>query len=393
MWKWLIAVLAVAGAIFGVVQARKSVAPQAVPPPIGEPVRNPFERGIAGSGLVEPSSENIMIGVTDPGRVVRVFVKQGEKVNAGDKLFELDSGILKSQLVSAQAQVGSASAELQRISAFRRKEDEPPLRAKIAQAQAGVLESQSAVQEAKVALKAQGILIEDMRDQVDRFEKTEKAGATPEEQTIRARFKFAEESAKLETLRAAVPTAEARVKTAEAALAAAQADLNTFLAGAWAPDVGKARAGVSEAQANVARIQQDIERLTIRAPLNATVLRVNLRLGEYAMAVSTIPDTAPMILGVIEPLNIRVDIDEFDAQRFRPKTRAVAIPKGGGSLKYELDFVRVDPYVIPKRALTNSQHEMVDTRVLEIIYKVVDPKSNLYVGQQLDVFIEAAAEK
>lgn len=389
MWKWLIAVLALAGAIFGIIQSRKSVEPLPVPPLITEPVRSTYAISIAGSGLVEPSSESIVIGVTDPGMVVHVFVQQGQKVKEGDKLFELDARVLKSQLLSAQAAVQSADAELKRISAFRRKEDEPPLRAKIAQAQASVLEASGAVTEARKALTQQAVAIADLKDQLERLERTEKAEATPEEQTARVRFKLDSEKAHLETLTAVVPTAEAKVKTAQAAVAAAQADLDIFLAGAWPPDIEKARAAVSEAQANVKRLESDIERFTVRAPISATVLRVNLRVGEYAMATSPTADTAPMVLGVIDPLHIRANIDEFDAQRFKPGSPAEAFTKGGRRKRFELEFVRVDPFVIPKRSLTNSQREMVDTRVLEIIYRVKDPNSTLYVGQQLDVFIES----
>ncbi len=388
MWKWLIAAIAIAGAVFGIMQARKSVEPQIVPPLIHEPVKSTYATSIAGSGLVEPSSENIVIGVTDPGMVMHVFVQQGQKVNAGGKLFELDSRVLQSQLRSAQAAVQSADAELKRVAAFRRKEDELPLRAKIAQAQAAVLESRGAIIEAQKAVTQQAVSIADMQDQLVRLVETEKGGATPEELTARTRYKLDSEKAKLETLKSAVPIAEAKVKTAEAAVAAAQADLDNFLAGAWPPDVDKAKAAVAEAQANVARIQQDIERYTVRAPRSATVLRVNLRVGEYAMAMSPAADTAPMVLGVIEPLHIRANIDEFDAQRFEAGSPAEAFTKGGRRKRFELDFVRIDPFVIPKRSLTNSQREMVDTRVLEIIYRVKDPAAKLYVGQQLDVFIE-----
>lgn len=389
MWKWLIAVIALAGAIFGILQSRKSVEPAPVPPLITEPVRSTFAVSIAGSGLVEPSSESIVIGVTDPGMVMHVFVQQGQKVKQGDKLFDLDSRVLQSQLKSAEAAVQSAEAELKRVSAFRRKEEEGPLRAKIAQAQAAVLEAKSAITEAQKAISQQTVNIADLQDQLGRLERTEKAEATPEEQTVRVRFKVEVEKAHLETLKAVVPTAEAKVKTAEATVAAAQADLDIFLAGAWPPDVEKARAAVAEAGANVARIRDDIERFTVRAPRDATVLRVNLRVGEYAMAMSPTADSAPMVLGVIDPLHIRANIDEFDAQRFKPGSPAEGFTKGGKRKRFELEFVRVDPFVIPKRSLTNSQREMVDTRVLEIIYRVKDSNSNLYVGQQLDVFIES----
>jgi hypothetical protein len=46
--------------------------------------------------------------------------------------------------------------------------------------------------------------------------------------------------------------------------------------------------------------------------------------------------------------------------------------------------------VLPKQSLTGDSSERVDTRVLQAIYSF-DPKTmkNIYVGQQMDVFIEA----
>jgi hypothetical protein len=45
--------------------------------------------------------------------------------------------------------------------------------------------------------------------------------------------------------------------------------------------------------------------------------------------------------------------------------------------------------VIPKKSLTGDSTERVDTRVLQVIYRVEDDALPLYVGQQMDVFIQA----
>jgi len=68
---------------------------------------------------------------------------------------------------------------------------------------------------------------------------------------------------------------------------------------------------------------------------------------------------------------------------------AQAFYKIGGDTTIPMEFVRVEPFVIPKRSLTNSQTELVDTRVLQVIYKITDPKVNVFIGQQLDVYIDA----
>jgi len=62
--------------------------------------------------------------------------------------------------------------------------------------------------------------------------------------------------------------------------------------------------------------------------------------------------------------------------------------RGNRELKTELKFERVEPYVIPKRSLTGDSTERVDTRVMQAVYSFDRNKLPVYVGQQMDVFIE-----
>ena len=92
--------------------------------------------------------------------------------------------------------------------------------------------------------------------------------------------------------------------------------------------------------------------------------------------------------GSVTPLHVRVDVDEHDAWRVRGGAPAAASPRGNGSIRIPLEFVRFEPYVIPKKSLTGDSTERVDTRVLQIIYRVKEQSAPLYVGQQVDVYIE-----
>ncbi len=67
----------------------------------------------------------------------------------------------------------------------------------------------------------------------------------------------------------------------------------------------------------------------------------------------------------------------------------MAYPKNNTSIAIPLKFERVEPYVLPKLSLTGASNERVDTRVLQVIYSFEQPKDYyIYVGQQVDVFIE-----
>jgi HlyD family secretion protein len=152
-------------------------------------------------------------------------------------------------------------------------------------------------------------------------------------------------------------------------------------------DVGVARAQVEAADALVAQNELLLQRLTVFAPRAGTILQVNVRPGEYASAT---PKHSAMVLGDLDRLQVRADIDEQNASRFRPGQAATAYLKGDTTQPIALRFVRVEPYVVPKISLTGGSTERVDTRVLQVIYAFDRPaERNIYVGQQVDVFINA----
>jgi RND family efflux transporter MFP subunit len=151
--------------------------------------------------------------------------------------------------------------------------------------------------------------------------------------------------------------------------------------------VESAKAAVTVALADIKAVQSSLDRLTVRAPIDGRVLQVNVRPGEYAP--TGVLSTPLIRLGNLDRLHIRVDIDENDAWRFQPDTRAVAFLRGNRDLKTELAFVRVEPFVTAKVSLTGSSTERVDTRVLQIIYSFDPQALPVYVGQQMDIFIES----
>jgi multidrug efflux pump subunit AcrA (membrane-fusion protein) len=153
-------------------------------------------------------------------------------------------------------------------------------------------------------------------------------------------------------------------------------------------DAAAAKAQLLAAESNVKSTQLLLERLTIMAPRAGQILQVNIRAGEYA---STQPKSAPIVLGDLSELQVRTDIDEQNAVKIREGQAATAYIKGDTrrESKIPLVFERVEPFVIPKVSLTGSSTERVDTRVLQVIYRLKIPEGRkLYVGQQVDVFIE-----
>ncbi len=148
-----------------------------------------------------------------------------------------------------------------------------------------------------------------------------------------------------------------------------------------------ASAIVQQAVANLADTETTLNRLIVRAPVDGEILQVNIRPGEFAQAGAL--NTPLLVLGNLDQLHVRVDIDENDAWRFDKNSKAVAFLRGNRRFKADLVLAYVEPYVVPKKSLTGDSNERVDTRVLQALYRFDRQQLPVYVGQQMDVFIEA----
>ncbi len=212
---------------------------------------------------------------------------------------------------------------------------------------AAVALQQSQVETAKARVDTAHAQLEDLSDQLARAEKLESQTVVSTEEVTRKRF-----TARL---------AKARVTEAEAERDAAAASLHSA--------------------------ETELERSVVRSPIDGTVLQVKIKPGE-SIATGAAPGPL-MLLGRLDPLHVRVDIDEHEGARVATGAPATGHVRGHLRDSIPLRFVRMEPLVVPKRSLTGDAGERVDTRVLQAIYRIETGRTNLFPGQQLDVFIEA----
>jgi len=285
--------LAIVGIGATAVMASRMSATQAETPPPIEPSPKPYAISVAASGIIEALSENVSIGVPEPGLVTKVHVKVWDVIREGQPLFTLDDRELTAQLAVNQANAAVAEATLRRL-----------------------------------------------QDQLARFKGVNDPRAVSQD--------------------------EVRTKEHDVAVAAAQ---------------------LEAARAQVAQNKVSLERRIVVAPRAGTILQVNIRAGEYASAT---PKNAAMVLGDVDHLQVRADVDEQNASRLQAGQTATAYLKGDTTEPIELRFVRIEPYVVPKVSLTGASTERVDTRVLQVIYSFERPQNRpVYVGQQVDMFVKS----
>lgn len=345
--KYIIPALAITGAATAAYTVHSQNKPVTPAQPVADPAKSPFDTPVAGAGIVEASTENIAVGTQIPGVIAKVFVNHGDRVKAGDALFAIDDRAAKAEVAVRTTALEVARQTLARLRAAPRPEDVPPAEAKVAEAKAQVQDAQT---------------------QLDLWRSVSDPRAVAQDDLNRRSY--------------ALDAAKAR-------LAQAQTQLDVLKAGTWKPDLEIAQSQVDSAAAQLQAAQTDLDRLTVRAPVDGQVLQLNARPGEFAPA--GVLSTPLLLLGDTETLHVRVDVDENDAWRIRPDAPARASLRGNASLATDLAFVRIEPYVIPKRSLTGDPTERVDTRVLQVLYAFPKGKLPVYVGQQMDVFIQGSS--
>ena len=291
----IIPLIALAGILFAVYTVLWGDKPPASAPPVSAAPQSPYPAFVAGSGIVEASTENISIGTHLAGIVAKIYVQVGSAVKIGDPLFMIDDRATLADIETRRAAVH-------------------------------VTETQLAEANYELAL----------------VEPLVAKGVTTSDDLKKQRF---------------------ATKTAEAQLVRVRAELKSA--------------------------ETELDRLTVRAPVDGEVLQLKVHLGEFAPVAATAAGEPPLILlGGVTPLHVRVDVDENNAWRVRADTKATGYLRGNVKITTPLTFVRFEPYVVPKKSLTGDSTERVDTRVLQVIFSFERGNLPIFVGQQMDVFID-----
>jgi HlyD family secretion protein len=346
MIRYISILLAIAGVAVGVWAVGVSKQEEPKVPLARQPSVNPFANGVAALGFVEASGRNVNVAAPEPGIVTKVMVEVGDRVDAGQPLLQLDTRSLEAELTRAEAVVRVAEAEIERWKAIPRKEDVPPLQAAVDRSRA---------------------LLSDREDQYRLTMQAQKRGAATDRDETASRF---------------------AVEASKAELAKAEGDLAKLMSGGWQPDFVVLDANVQNAKAQVASLRILIDRLTVRASRSGMILRRQVEPGEYVTG--SAGSSPVLILGDLAKLNVRAQVDEEDIGLVPQNAKAIARTRGAVVQEVGLKLIRIEPFARPKPDLSGANSERVDTRVVDVLFEIVTmPKTPIYPGQAIDVFIDA----
>jgi len=373
---------ALAGGVWLVATNRPSVVSEPSPRrPVTQPVadkvadtNSPAGGGglIGAVGISEPPGEPIAIAAHVAGIVQSVEATVGADVRRGDVLFRVDDRRAAAELAARQCQIDAAVADMEALRATV-----PTREAAIASARAAQASAEARVLEAEADLA-------DRRNKLQLGERLLRTAVVSSEEVDNRRFIMQQAEARVATARAAVAEAAAGVVQAQAELAR----LVSPVGGGPGPDIIAAEKRIALAQRESDKATTELEQFSVRSPVDGRIIQINIRPGEFAPA--SVPAEGLVVIGRKGPTHLRVEIDEVDMPRFRAELPAWASPRGSVGIRYPLSIAYVEPLVVPKRGLSGRTTDIVDTRVLQVVYTLADEEPNLGIGQQYDVFITPA---
>lgn len=204
------------------------------------------------NGLVQ-SIRKINISPSTQGRIMELFVREGDRIQSGQAIARMDDEQLQAQVSQYEAILDRSQAQLAERLAGSRQEE-------VAKAEADVIRSEARVQEARSRLQL-------ATEKLNRRQILQKEGAITREA--------------LNESQVDVRNAEDNLTQTQASLAISQQDLARQRSGFRAEEIAQTRAQVAEANAQLQSFQIQLNNTLVRAPFGGIITRRFTDVGDF----------------------------------------------------------------------------------------------------------------
>jgi len=263
------------------------------------PERIPITETIASSARIGGVQESA-VGAQFSGTVEQLFVKEGDRVTAGQAIARLRNNVTQEQQVQARHEVVTSQARLAQAS-------KAPLPSEMEEAVHQVTEAKAQLAQANADRDLAA------RD-FDRSQKMFQEGLIPRSEFDRAQANWEGLGSRVETAKATVKVREARLETLK----------NT----PRTEEVQVARAQLAEAQQALRVANERVNEATVTAPFAGVVTAVHAEQGQTV-------GTQGVVDLISDNLEIRVDLDESNLADLELGQRAILSSSAFGGKSFE----------------------------------------------------------
>ena len=295
---------------------------------------------LAAPGRIEGLSDLVGVGAAVDGVIQTIHVKEGQQVQQGAVLAELECNDLESALRVATAEL--ESLQQARVRLLRGSRDE---------------ERQAAAQKS-AATKA---VMEQSAIQVERMEKLREATAVSKQAYEEARRDYDVAKANFEQSK----------RTEE-----------LVNAGPLSEEIARADADVHAAENRIKQAEDKLSKCVVRAPISGSILRVHLREGE---SFSTFAPRPLFSIADISGRKVRAEVDERDVGSVHVGQKVTVASDSFPNKTFSGTVTKLASIMGRKTVLTGNPAEKEDRDVLEVTARL-DQAANVFpVGLRVTV--------
>jgi HlyD family secretion protein len=334
---------------------------------LAEVKRGDFAMSVVATGAIEPVA-TVEIKSKASGLIKEIYVDDGDTVSQGQILVELDKEMLEAQLREAQANKQAAAAQL-------------------AEAHSDHSSAQSMKKKLEMDLRNLEDKVAYLQKQVARYEALYSEKLIPHSDLESREREVQDARFQAESLKSELLMQDAKIDAASKAVSRVEAQL-------------------AQAQAALDRAEENLRYSTIRSPLDATVLKRHVEVGDAVSSILQLGSQATLILtlgdmqsvyfeGRVDETDIgkvfdgqeaRVKVDAFRDQPFPGKVLRIA-PLGeerDNVIGFEVRVAITDPQKI-LRARMSANAEIIVEQKKDVL---LIPESAVIYDQSRKTFVD-----
>jgi multidrug resistance efflux pump len=295
---------------------------------------------VACPGRIEGRSDTIAVGAATDGVVQSVQVREGQKVDKGAVLAEIGCSDLQSALAIARSEAESVKQARARLLRGSRPEEREAAAQKVLAARAEVEHKSAEFNRASQLADAAAI----SKAALDQARRDNDVAEAELKQAIRN-----------EQLVDAPPTDE---------------------------DAAKADADLKAADDRIRMAQEKISKCTVVAPVQGTILRVDLRQGE---SFSTVAPRPLFMIADLSARRVRAEVDERDISRVHVGQKAILTSEAYPGGHFDGTLARIASVMGRKTIDTGNPVDKSDRDILEALVDLQPSASELPIGLRVTV--------
>lgn len=273
------------------------------------------------------------------GRIARVLAREGDRVQRGQILAELDTEQLRHAVAEAEARVAAQNQVVARLEAGSRPEEIRQARAQVEAARADAVNAEQNYR---------------------RLQSLAKQNFVSQQQADNAKY--------------ALDAARARQNAVEETL-------RLLLAGSRREDIAAAKATLAAQEAALALVRRNLEDGSLKAPQDAVVENRILEAGDMAS-----PQQPVYTLALVKPIWVRTYVGESDLGKLRQGNVAYVMTDSHPGKRYRgwIGFISPTAEFTPKAVQTE---EVRTSLVYQVRVFVCDAQGELRLGMPATVHV------